>query len=113
MPLSRAIAPKAAFELLVTGDFLSPEEALGLGLINQVVAPEDLGPATDALAAKIAGKYGHAIALGKRAFYQQLAMPLDQAYAHTAEVISDNMMDKGTEAGIGAFLAKKKPEWDQ
>ncbi|MEM6307124.1 MAG: enoyl-CoA hydratase [Pseudomonadota bacterium] len=111
--LSRNIPRKKAFELLTTGDFLQAEQAMDLGLINQVVAPDQLEQATLDLATKIAGKLGPAVRIGKRAFYDQLQMPLDQAYAFTGDVMARNMARGDTAEGIAAFLEKRLPHWSQ
>lgn len=111
--LSRNIGRKKAFEMLSTGAFLSPDEAEAAGLVNRVVAPEDLRAGTEALAARVATKLPVAIRHGKRAFYEQVEMPLDQAYGFTARVIAENLMERETEEGLAAFLEKRPPNWDR
>lgn len=111
--LSRNIPRKQAFEMLTTGDFIDTDRAQALGLINRAVDPDRLEAETDALAARIAAKLGAAVRIGKRAFYDQLEMPLDQAYAHTGDVMVENMMYRDTAEGISAFLEKRSPDWDQ
>ncbi len=109
--LSRNIGRKKTFELLTTGDFLSADQALEHGLVNKVVADAELGPETTALADKVASKLGSAVRIGKRAFYEQLEMTLDAAYAHTGNVIAENMLHKDTAEGVQAFLEKREPDW--
>ncbi len=109
--LSRNIGRKQAFELLTTGEFLSAEKAVELGLINRAVPEADLAAETRALAGKVASKLGSAVRVGKRAFYDQLEMTLDAAYAHTGRVIAENMLDPDTAEGVQAFLEKRKPDW--
>jgi len=111
--LSRNIARKKAFEMLTTGQFLEASEAMAHGLVNKVVAADDLESETFALANLVASKLGSAVKIGKQAFYDQLQMPLDQAYAYTGEVMVQNMLDKDTEEGIAAFLEKRAPNWQQ
>ncbi|WP_146585508.1 enoyl-CoA hydratase [Puniceibacterium confluentis] len=111
--LSRNIPTKHAFEMLTTGAFIDADRAAELGLVNRVVPPGDLGAATRALAETIAAKLGSAVTVGKQAFYQQLQMPLDRAYAHTGDVMVRNMLDRDTTEGIAAFLAKRDPDWPQ
>jgi enoyl-CoA hydratase/carnithine racemase len=111
--LSRNIPRKAAFEMLTTGEFIEATRARELGLVNRVVPPEALAGETSALAERVAGKLGKAVRIGKRAFYEQLEMPLDQAYAFTGQVMVENMLDRDTEEGIAAFLEKRPPEWKQ
>ncbi|MEO0693006.1 MAG: enoyl-CoA hydratase, partial [Pseudomonadota bacterium] len=61
----------------------------------------------------VADKLGSAVRIGKRAFYDQIQMPLDQAYRFTGEVMVANMLDTDTTEGIAAFLEKRDPEWTQ
>lgn len=109
--LSRNVSRKAAMEMLLLGDMISAEKAKDVGLLNAVV--ED-GAALDAaldLAAKIAAKSPLTVRTGKEAFYKQLEMPLGEAYAYTAQVMTENMLARDAGEGIGAFLEKRKPEW--
>ncbi|NNJ75147.1 MAG: enoyl-CoA hydratase [Anderseniella sp.] len=109
--LSRNIGRKRAMELLTTGALMNAEEAMAAGIVNHVCADDDLATVTGQLAAKLVERSQAVLALGKKAFYEQLEMPLDQAYRHTSKVIVDNMMMKDAQEGIGAFLEKRKPEW--
>lgn len=111
--LSRAIPRKAAFEMLTTGRFVEAAEAQRLGLVNRVVPGEALRAETEALAATLAAKLGSAVKIGKRAFYEQLEMPLAQAYAHTGAVMVENMLHRDTAEGISAFIEKRPPGWNQ
>lgn len=111
--LSRNIPRKQAFEMLTTGQFIPAEKACELGLVNRVVAPADVERETQALAEQIAAKLGAAVAIGKQAFYEQIQMPLDQAYAYTGDVMAQNMLYRDTEEGIAAFLEKREPDWSQ
>ncbi len=98
-------------EMLLTGDFIEAEEALRLGLVNQVVAPEKLEEAFDGLLARLLDKPREVLALGKRAFYRQLEMGLEEAYRFTTEVIVDNALGKDFEEGLAAFIEKRRPAW--
>jgi enoyl-CoA hydratase/carnithine racemase len=109
--LTRVMGRKRTFELLVTGEFVEAEEARELGLVNRVVPAEALGAATRALAATIAGKLGPALRIGKRAFYDQAELPVDQAYELAGKVMAENMMLDETAEGISAFLEKRRPGW--
>jgi enoyl-CoA hydratase/carnithine racemase len=111
--LSRNIHRKQALEMLTTGDFIEAEHARDLGLINQVAPAEDLESETKKLAVKIASKLGSAVKIGKQAFYEQLQMPLAQAYAYTGDVMVQNMLNSDTEEGIAAFIEKRDPNWQQ
>ncbi|QCO56050.1 enoyl-CoA hydratase [Pseudorhodobacter turbinis] len=109
--LTRNVAAKHAFEMLVTGEFIDASRAQEIGLINRIAAPETLEAETLALAQTVAGKLGAAVRIGKRAFYDQAGLPLDKAYAHAGTVMVENMMLRDTDEGITAFIEKRKPDW--
>ncbi|MDG3040075.1 enoyl-CoA hydratase [Roseicyclus marinus] len=111
--LSRNAPRKQVFEMLVTGEFISAARAREIGLINRIAAPEALDDETASLADHIAGKLGSAVRVGKRAFYDQIQLPLDKAYEMTGAVMVENMLDRDTAEGIAAFLDKRKPDWSQ
>jgi enoyl-CoA hydratase/carnithine racemase len=111
--LSRNIARKHAFEMLVTGQFITAERAEALGLVNKVVPADALEEETQALADLVASKLGAAVKIGKSAFYEQAQMTLDDAYAYTGDVMVENMLYRDTEEGIAAFLEKRAPDWSQ
>jgi len=111
--LSRNIPRKHAFEMLTTGQFIDAKRAQDLGLVNRVVDQEIIAPETFALARTIADKLAVAVKIGKSAFYEQIQMPLDQAYSYTGDVMVENMLHRDTEEGIAAFLDKRDPDWDQ
>ncbi|WP_347268956.1 enoyl-CoA hydratase [Paracoccus sp. (in: a-proteobacteria)] len=109
--LSRAIPPRAAFEMLVTGEFIDATRARELGLVNRVCAPDALEAETMALAGCIAAKLPAALRLGKRAFHAQAQLGLADAYAVTGAVMCENLLDPDTAEGIQAFLEKRPPNW--
>ncbi|WP_309667209.1 enoyl-CoA hydratase [Tabrizicola sp.] len=109
--LSRKVPAGVAFEMLTTGEFLTAARAREVGLVNRVSPPETLTEDTLALARTLAAKLTAAVKIGKRAFYDQLNLPLAEAYALTAQVMRDNMLWRDTYEGISAFLEKRKPDW--
>lgn len=109
--LSRAIPRKAAFEMLVTGGFITATEAARLGLVNRVTTADKLEAETMALAQQISAKLPAAIAMGKRAFYEQLNHDTEAAYEVAADAMCANMLLPETDEGINAFLEKRKPAW--
>lgn len=111
--LSRNIPAKKAFEMLTTGSFISADRAESLGLVNRVVPPDQLHEATQEMAETIAAKLALAVKIGKQAYYDQLQMPIEQAYAYAGEVMVKNMMARDTREGIEAFLEKRDPDWKQ
>lgn len=109
--LTRAVPPKAAFEMLVTGDFIDAARARDLGLVNRIALPDRLADDAMALARQVAAKLTAAVRIGKRAFHDQLGLPLADAYALTGAVMAENMLWRDTAEGIGAFLDKRRPDW--
>lgn len=109
--LSRNLSRKAAFEMLVTGDFISATEALSKGLINKVAEADDLDIAVESLVSKIVSKPQVALAMGKSLFYKQLETGMAQAYENAAQTMACNMMDASALEGVQAFLEKRKPNW--
>lgn len=109
--LSRNVARKHAMEMLLTGEFIDAPRAREMGLVNRVVPSAELGAAVAALAGKVVEKSGVAVAIGKPAFYQQLEMPLLEAYRYTAAVMVRNMLEADAREGIDAFLGKRRPNW--
>ena len=109
--LSRNLNRKAAFEMLVTGDFISAEEACVKGLVNRVAAPEALDDEVERLVASIVAKPQVAIAAGKGLFYRQLEKPIDAAYADAGSTMACNMMDDAALEGVQAFIEKRTPTW--
>jgi len=109
--LTRNVPAKQAFEMLVTGEFISAPRAREIGLVNRVVPPDALETETLALAHHIAGKLGAAVRIGKRAFYDQAGLGLADAYTHAGAVMVQNMLLRDTNEGINAFLQKRDPDW--
>lgn len=109
--LTRAVPPRAAFEMLVTGDFIDAARARELGLVNRVVSAPQLPDETMRLARQIAAKLPAAVRMGKRAFHEQLRLGLSEAYRSSSGTICENLMLPDTDEGISAFLEKRKPTW--
>jgi len=109
--LSRAVPRKAAMEMLLTAEPIGAETARRLGLVNRVVAPEQLAEEAAALAAAIAARSAVAVRLGKRSFNAQIALPLPAAYASAAATMTENLLAEDAAIGIGAFLDKRAPVW--
>ena len=109
--LSRVVGRKPAMDMLLTGRPVEAREAQAMGLVNRVVAASQLDAEVAALAAGIASKSPLTLAIGKEAFYRQMEMGLDEAYAYTAEVMTANMMAAVAAEGIDAFITKRPPVW--
>jgi enoyl-CoA hydratase/carnithine racemase len=111
--LSRNILRKAAFEMLVTGEFISAEEAKVRGLINRVAEPEQLDAEVEKLVAAIIAKPRIAVAMGKEFFYRQIELDIASAYEAAAQTMACNMMDEAALEGVQAFIDKRPPHWKQ
>jgi enoyl-CoA hydratase len=110
--LQRHVGRKRALELVMTGDRLPAQQALGLGLINRVVPAAELDAAVGALAEKLAGKSQAVMALGKRAFFTAEDLPLPAALELLASQLSLNVMADDAAEGVTAFLEKRPPKWN-
>ena len=109
--LSRNLASKHAMEMLLLGELADAETAYRFGLVNRVAPEGEALAQAQAMATTIASKSGHTLAIGKRAFYQQREMGLEEAYDYAAKVMAENMMARDAEEGIGAFIEKREPRW--
>ncbi|WP_438346264.1 enoyl-CoA hydratase [Methylorubrum populi] len=105
--LSRNLSRKAAMRMLLTAEMADAETARHLGLVNDVVEAGGALAAAQALAAGIVARNPYTVRVGKRAFYEQLEMPLAEAYAHAGRVMTQNMLARAAEEGIEAFLHRK------
>ncbi|MGB3502354.1 MAG: enoyl-CoA hydratase [Mesorhizobium sp.] len=111
--LVRGLKPKHAMEMLLTGEMIDASSAREFGLINRVVPREYLTQVVNKYAQVIAAKAPAAVQLGKKTFYEQAEMNLADAYDHASRRIVENMLDGAAIEGIGAFIDKRKPDWDK
>jgi enoyl-CoA hydratase/carnithine racemase len=111
--LSRNVLRKAAFEMLVTGEFISAEEAKVRGLINRVAGPEQLHAEIEKLVVSIISKPRVAVAMGKELFYRQIELDIADAYEAAAQSMACNMMNEAALEGVQAFIDKRPPRWPQ
>ena len=109
--VGRTVSRKHAMEMALTGRLYSAAEAERMGLVNRVVAPGQALAEAQALARGIAERSAPTIAIGKRAFYEQIDEPLDVAYALAAKAMVDNLAEPNSSEGIAAFLEKRAPHW--
>jgi enoyl-CoA hydratase/carnithine racemase len=109
--ISRNVGRKKAAEMLFTGDFISAEDALAHGLVNRVVAHEQLDQTVEELANSITRHSSHTLAIGKRSFYQQLSMDDFGALTYASQVMTSNSQQPDAVEGIRAFLEKRPPHW--
>jgi len=109
--VSRNIKRKHVMKMLLSGEPINARTAKEIGLINDCFDKSKLELETLRLAEKIASKSNKVLEIGKKAFYKQLEMPLEEAYKYTSEVMSKNMMLHDAKEGISAFLEKRVPSW--
>lgn len=113
VPLSRTIHPKKALEMLITGEFLSAQEAKAEGLINKAVPAEALDEAVWKMASTIAQKAPDALRIGKSMFYEQLSMDIEAAYTYASDKIVCNILEPDAKEGLDAFAEKRKPNFNK
>lgn len=109
--LSRNVGRKDAFEMLVTGEFISAEQARERGLVNRVTEPDGLDAEVQRLAQSILAKPRGAVAIGKALFYRQLEKGIASAYADASQTMACNMMEATALEGVQAFIDKRAPDW--
>ena len=109
--VARAVMPKKAMEMLLTGAPIPASEALEFGLISRVADPDELEEEVMKLARQIARASSRTLALGKPAFYRQLEMDRPSAYTMAQQVMVDNLLEEDAQEGITAFLEKREPHW--
>ncbi len=109
--VARNLLRKNALEMLLTGEFIDARRAQAWGLVNRVVPDAELDAELERLINAIISKPCEVVALGKKVFYQQIEMPIGKAYDIATDAMACNMMMEDTAEGVGAFIAKRKPDW--
>lgn len=109
--LTRNVQAKKAFEMLITGQFISAFDAVAHGLINDAVSPDQLDARVAALVQSICDKSPVAVRTGKSMFQRQRGMALGDAYDFAGQVMAENMMAEDVAEGIDAFMQKRQPVW--
>lgn len=109
--LMRNVPAKKAFEMLITGQFISAEDAVANGLINRAVPLDQLDSEVNALVQTICGKSPVAVRTGKAMYQRQRGMNLGDAYDYAGKVMAENMMAEDVAEGIDAFMQKRHPVW--
>ena len=109
--VSRNVGRKKMMEMLLTGATVDATTAEAIGLVNTVCTKSELDKAVNQLCATISSKSALTLKIGKEAFYRQLEMPIEEAYAYTSQVMVTNMMARDAREGIDAFLEKRLPKW--
>jgi enoyl-CoA hydratase/carnithine racemase len=110
--LARAVTPKKAMEMLLTGSAISAREAEEAGLVNRVVPAARLAEETMKLAQQICAASSYTVALGKKAFYEQLPLDRPAAYEVAQKAMVENAVAADAQEGMRAFLEKRSPKWE-
>ncbi len=113
VPLVRALPFKQAMEMLMTGEFITAQQALERGLVNRVAPAAQLDAALEALLAPILAKPREALAMGKELVWRQREMGLEAAYQLAGQTMAVNMMQPCAQEGVAAFTEKRKPSWQR
>ena len=111
VPLVRAVGRKRAMDMLLTGRWVNAPEALEWGLVNRVVAPEDLAAQTEQLARHIVAASPITLAMGKKTFYDQVDRAEPEAYNNATVSMGLGLSFDDAQEGIKAFLEKREPKW--
>jgi enoyl-CoA hydratase/carnithine racemase len=111
VPLVRVVGRRRALDMLLSGRFISAQEALDFGLVNRVASAETLDAETEKWAQEMAAFSLFTLGFGKRAFYRQVDMDEDSAYGYAKEAIALNCLAEDAREGMGAFLEKRTPRW--
>jgi enoyl-CoA hydratase/carnithine racemase len=109
--VARNIGRKRVMEMLLTGEMVDASTALAWGLVNRVVPETGLDAAVKAFTDIITGRSPAVVALGKRAFYQQIDRGLAGAYETAGEAMACNLLEPDAAEGIDAFVTKRAPAW--
>ena len=111
VPLVRNMPAKQAMEMLLTGEFISADEARIRGLVNRVASLEMLDAEMEKLVQSILLKPREAIAMGKALFYKQRETGIEAAYQLASQTMVCNMSHPVAQEGVQAFVDKRKPQW--
>lgn len=111
VPLVRNMLPKQAMEMLLTGEFITADEARARGLVNRVVPLEALDAEVEKIVQAVLSKPREAVAMGKALFYRQRETGVEAAYQLAGQTMACNMMHPVAQEGVQAFIEKRKPQW--
>ncbi|WOC13368.1 Enoyl-CoA-hydratase [Gordonia sp. MP11Mi] len=109
--LTRAVGRKRAMHMLLTGEMVDAATAVDWGLINVAVPATELDKTVADLAGRIASSSSDTLAIGKRAFYEQIDRAEPDVYQAMSEVMATNAMAPDAQEGMGAVLHKRPPVW--
>jgi enoyl-CoA hydratase/carnithine racemase len=111
LPVARCVGRKKALELLLYGNLLKAQEALDLGLVNRIVAHDDIDEEALAWAEDLAKRSPLAVQIAKSAFYQSEDMDYQKQFQFMNEAFARLCTTDDAKEGVSAFLAKRNPQW--
>ena len=112
-PMAKIIGRKKMIEMVLTGEMFSAEEAERLGLVNKLVAADELEAATLALAEKLTKKSPIALRIGKEGLNRLLGHSYDQNLNEMDDLFAAICATKDAEEGVQAFQEKRRPNWQE
>ncbi len=111
IPVARCVGRKKALELLLYGRLIKADEAAQMGLVNRIVAKEDLAAVTMEWAAELAKKSPLAVQIAKTAFYASEDMPYEKQFSYMNEAFARLCTTEDAKEGVAAFFEKRPPNW--
>jgi enoyl-CoA hydratase len=109
--LARSVARKTCSELLLLGERIDAQEARRVGIVNRVVAHDELGAAVDDWAQRLAARSAVILKLGKDALASTRDMPLEEALSLLRAQLVDALQTADAREGVAAFFERREPRW--
>jgi cyclohexa-1,5-dienecarbonyl-CoA hydratase len=110
--LPQTIGPKKTYELILTGEALSAEEALRLGFVNRVVPEADLDKTVESIMNKIGEFSGPVLEVTKKVIGSSIGLPIEEAMKQSQNIYLNELMNlQDVQEGLRAVLEKRKPVW--
>ena len=110
--LPHLIGPKRALQMILTGERLSAQEALRLGLVNRLVPEAELESTVEALLTQISEQSAPVLEMAKKVMYLSMGLPLQDAMKKSANLYLNHLMDlEDSQEGLRAILERRKPVW--
>jgi enoyl-CoA hydratase/carnithine racemase len=111
--VGRSIGRKRALEMAMSGDAIDAATAFSWGLVNIVVPPSELDDATSKMIRRVTRGSAASKGIGKRAFYEQIAMDQDDAYAFATDTMATASLLPDAQESMNAFIEKRQPQWSR
>lgn len=110
--LPQLIGPKKTFELILTGDALSAEDALRLGFVNRIFPEAELEHGVASVLRRISEFSGPVLEISKRVIHESMNLPTRDALKHSHDIYLNELMNlQDSQEGLRAVIEKRKPVW--